>query len=181
MKKLFDEAFKRECREIEKQFPDCDHPTKTLVWIKVGTDAISKQLREQCVNCGKPTGPVLSHTHATHDTPWGDTSKYEARMAERQRLMSEAWDRLEKRYEQKDDEWWRRYTAYLESAEWHTKRRLVFKRCSGMCEGCGMRPAAEVHHLTYEHVFNEFLWELTAVCVPCHERAHRRDVDDEAA
>jgi hypothetical protein len=26
--------------------------------------------------------------------------------------------------------------------------------------------------VSYEHVGREFLWDLKAVCLPCHERAH---------
>ena len=39
-----------------------------------------------------------------------------------------------------------------------------------MCEGCGVRRAAQVHHLTYEHVGDELLFELVAVCGQCHDR-----------
>jgi hypothetical protein len=35
-----------------------------------------------------------------------------------------------------------------------------------------------VHHLTYAHVFNEFLFELMAVCDECHDRLHREDVPE---
>jgi hypothetical protein len=72
----------------------------------------------------------------------------------------------------RDADWWARYDAYLKSPEWHARRRLVLKRANGVCEGCGLRPAAQVHHLSYTHVFNEFLWELRAVCLACHQALH---------
>jgi 5-methylcytosine-specific restriction endonuclease McrA len=71
-----------------------------------------------------------------------------------------------------DADWWARYDAYLASPEWQARRRLVLKRANGMCEGCGLRPAAQVHHLTYQHVGAEFLWELRAVCLECHQALH---------
>ena len=46
------------------------------------------------------------------------------------------------------------------------------ERAQGLCEGCRRRPATEVHHLTYEHVGDELLWELKAVCDHCHRRCH---------
>jgi 5-methylcytosine-specific restriction endonuclease McrA len=49
---------------------------------------------------------------------------------------------------------------------------LVLQRANGHCEGCGQRKAVQVHHLTYEHVGQEFLWELRAVCSECHDRLH---------
>jgi len=48
----------------------------------------------------------------------------------------------------------------------------VFERANGLCEGCAEHTARHVHHKTYEHVCNEFLWELVAVCERCHQAIH---------
>lgn len=64
------------------------------------------------------------------------------------------------------------YKAYRLTQAWKEKRDAVLRRAGGMCEGCGKKRATEVHHLTYEHIFKEFLWELQAVCRECHERWH---------
>jgi 5-methylcytosine-specific restriction endonuclease McrA len=64
------------------------------------------------------------------------------------------------------------YAEYLQSTAWKEKRRLIMQRCRGYCEGCGSAPATQVHHLTYKHVGNELLFELVAVCDPCHDRIH---------
>jgi 5-methylcytosine-specific restriction endonuclease McrA len=64
------------------------------------------------------------------------------------------------------------YQAYLKSPAWSMRRRQVFLRCGGVCEGCGRKPMEEVHHLTYEHVGWEFLWELKGLCTDCHQRIH---------
>lgn len=52
------------------------------------------------------------------------------------------------------------------------KRRKIIDRCNGRCEGCGEAPVAQVHHLTYEHVGDEFLFELVGLCNRCHDRMH---------
>jgi 5-methylcytosine-specific restriction endonuclease McrA len=72
------------------------------------------------------------------------------------------------------------YRQHLESPEWKAKRELVLKRCGGVCEGCGSASASEVHHVTYKHLGNEFLFELLGLCSACHDRLHA-DKDDEAA
>lgn len=72
----------------------------------------------------------------------------------------------------RDAEWWAKYDAYLETPEWLALRDLVLDRSDGVCEGCGLQRAVQVHHVTYEHVFHEFLWELRAVCLDCHKRIH---------
>jgi hypothetical protein len=66
------------------------------------------------------------------------------------------------------------YNFYLKSDAWKLKRRKVRDRCGGVCEGCRDHPVTQVHHLTYEHVGNELLYELVGLCDACHERAHER-------
>lgn len=70
-------------------------------------------------------------------------------------------------------EWWERYTAYLKTPQWRSKRTAVLARANGMCEGCLTRRATQVHHLTYAHVGDEFLFELVAICDECHSRIHK--------
>jgi len=64
------------------------------------------------------------------------------------------------------------YEDYLQSPDWKAKRQLVLKRANGICEGCGVNNATEVHHFWYDNLGREFLWELAAVCEDCHDRAH---------
>lgn len=64
------------------------------------------------------------------------------------------------------------YADYLKSDEWAARREKVMQRAGGICEGCRQRPATEVHHLSYEHVTQEFLFELVAMCGGCHARWH---------
>jgi hypothetical protein len=71
-----------------------------------------------------------------------------------------------------DPEWWSWYDAYLDSPEWAAKRTRVMERAGRMCEGCGCYPAVQVHHLTYAHAGNEFLFELVAICLSCHAALH---------
>lgn len=121
----------------------------------------------QCLACGAESGTV------------------KASEAERLRLPTSPWDdAIVKRWsdarhqvyvEQREDEkaeWFRKYSEYLKTPAWQAKRQKVLKRANGICEGCGEKPPVQVHHKTYEHVGDEFLWELAAVCMDCHERAH---------
>lgn len=71
-----------------------------------------------------------------------------------------------------DQPWPELYRDYLRSHEWALKRAKVMRRAGHVCEGCGDHPAVDVHHLTYEHVTQEFLFELVALCAGCHERIH---------
>lgn len=64
------------------------------------------------------------------------------------------------------------YQAYLYSDKWKMKRRKVLNRAKFRCERCKERQASQVHHLTYERIFEERLSDLQAVCVSCHMRIH---------
>ena len=93
--------------------------------------------------------------------------QYEVQEQERERQRAEE---LRQRRE--------RYRAYLKTPKWAAIRAAVLRRAGNVCEGCAMRPAVQAHHLTYEHIGDEFLWELRAVCRECHERFHA-DKDQE--
>jgi len=73
-----------------------------------------------------------------------------------------------------DTPWPELYREYLRSQEWALKRAKVMRRAGGLCEGCGDHRATDVHHLSYEHVTQEFLFELVALCADCHERIHQQ-------
>lgn len=53
------------------------------------------------------------------------------------------------------------------------KDDVVMTRDQYQCKGCGHKQAEDVHHLTYDHIFDELLFELIAVCRDCHTRIHK--------
>jgi hypothetical protein len=129
----------------------------------------------QCLGCGrqirsvKKDGPEvrqLAEVQSFDDTlqqTWRDQQRrfYEARHEARA-------------YEQatKQSEWWQRYDAYMRTTAWRLKRQAVLTRANNWCEGCAARPATDIHHTTYAHFENELLFELVAVCRPCHRILH---------
>jgi 5-methylcytosine-specific restriction endonuclease McrA len=103
--------------------------------------------------CGRPLAPPQP------DRGWMSVGEAAVNVVERLRQA-------------KGREWWAAYREYLASAEWQKRRLLVIERCGGICEGCGLQDAREVHHRTYEHVGDELLFELYALCGDCHKRVH---------
>lgn len=74
---------------------------------------------------------------------------------------------------QQSQEWWSDYNKYLKSEQWQLKRKAVLKRDGNLCQACLHRNATQVHHLTYDRVFDEPLFDLVAICEPCHRKIHR--------
>src|SRR6187401_3193054 len=66
------------------------------------------------------------------------------------------------------------YNWYLGSEFWRAKRNEAMARAKYVCQRCHIRPATEVHHLTYMRVFNELQTDLQPVCSQCHREIHAR-------
>ncbi len=129
------------------------------------------QYVQVCLDCGYQFGGPV----AKKDVPNLDEVPDLGELAEDRflRLRFENWrDQKLSFWEKQAVKVSKEYAAYLKSPEWRAKSRQVILRAQGMCEGCRERPATQVHHLTYEHRFNEFLWELVAICENCHARVH---------
>lgn len=65
-----------------------------------------------------------------------------------------------------------KYATYIKSRAWRLKRLEVLRRCNGVCEKCGLWPATNVHHKSYEHLGDELPEELIGVCLDCHQSFH---------
>ena len=64
------------------------------------------------------------------------------------------------------------YNVYLQSDVWKRKRQRVLERANYLCESCMEEPATLVHHLTYDRVGKEPLFDLVALCDNCHKQIH---------
>ena len=87
-------------------------------------------------------------------------------------MLSEAYEKREQERTKELQRWRRKYDAYLSSPKWKVLRRKVLARAKGICEGCEERKATQVHHLTYERLGNEMLFDLVAVCDACQKQIH---------
>ncbi len=152
---------------IRKQF-DCSHSAREVRLRTVAGGG--KQRVWQCLSCGLPQSNPLKLADAMQATggealkPFDDD--LESRWTQEfNRQIKDATDRYQEQVRSS-------YGSYLESSAWDIKRRAVLARCRGRCEGCAQADAVEVHHLSYEHVGAEFLFELVGVCSDCHDRLH---------
>jgi hypothetical protein len=157
----------------------CEHRSYRLAF-KVAKGG-ARHYRLQCLHCGESIRMLakgdLTAGEIASAQPFDD-----ARLKDFRDRRSAYWRSLVNRErldlaEQRDREarkWRRRYNRHVspDNPKWQSLRRRVFNRSGGICEGCGIRRAVQVHHLTYEHLGDEFLWELRAVCLQCHERIH---------
>lgn len=147
-----------------------------VVWTHIGRDGEPidgpRQLRRQCLNCGALGASALSHRLGTPTTPIVDVEAVKRWNLGRTEYYARRSMSFLKERETVKDSVRDQYEAYLQTDAWRAKRAVALKRANGICEGCGTRPATQVHHLSYLHLGDEFLWELKAVCAVCHAKCH---------
>lgn len=119
----------------------------------------------QCTNCGR------FETKSMKSFGWNiPTELFDANIAEQFRERRDAhWQRLR---DDRDSDWKAKYEAYMQSEKWKVKRQAVLERDNYVCQGCLKNRAVQVHHLSYAHLGNEPLWDLTSVCLDCHRLVH---------
>lgn len=64
-----------------------------------------------------------------------------------------------------------KYHDYLKSDTWKDKRDGIILR-DFFCADCKTYLSTEVHHITYERIFNELDSDLVGLCASCHGKRH---------
>lgn len=66
-----------------------------------------------------------------------------------------------------------KYLNYLKSAEWQEIRLHLIEKRNWTCERCGkQKKRLQIHHLTYDRLYNEKESDLMVVCPSCHHDIH---------
>jgi 5-methylcytosine-specific restriction endonuclease McrA len=142
-------------------------------------------LQRQCLDCGQPFGPFLPQPEDRNLSRW---------QAWDDALQSEGQRRREKAAEERRQQWeldsaaereatarWKLddLSEYYATPEWRAKSLAVLHRdkttCQAVLPGFCLGRATQAHHRSYRHLRNEPLFELVAVCKPCHDELTRLD------
>ncbi len=128
-------------------------------------------LVKQCLECGRSLGAISKKNHDLSKYKQFEESLRVKHQEDRKKFYDERF--LEERKQRVNSvEWWARYHEHIESAKWKAIREKVLARDCYTCRGCGTKRAQQVNHLTYDHLGNELLFELVAICVDCHRIIH---------
>ena len=153
----------------EQEFA-CEH-LRSSIALKITATGRQRYLI-QCRDCGQEVRPLkkatLSKTEMARAIPYDK----ELRDRNRERFYARLRELREESLSREQDEWFAWYSEYLDSPEWRSRRKRVLERARGQCEGCGLRPATQVHHLHYRRAGREMLFDLVAVCEECHGDIH---------
>jgi len=132
-------------------------------------------LKKQCFKCGQCEGKTFKF-----DLIGGKQNLFNIPILNEEKLRLFYDLQQQKRqteYAVKLEEKRKEYYEYLKSDKWKLKRQKVMLRDKNICQACLTRQATDVHHLTYKHIYNEPLFDLVAICRPCHEKLHELEND----
>lgn len=74
------------------------------------------------------------------------------------------------------------YAKYLQSNQWRDKRLTVLARDNYSCQCCGQsNTALDIHHLTYDRIYEEALYDLVSLCRNCHLSHHNSGTIEQQA
>lgn len=131
--------------------------------------------KKQCMTCGSPVGTPEKRQSDEKLPPWDDALRDQwFGECDEQRLAIEG--RLIERTASLETSGYASYEEYLATPNWAEKRGLVMSRDNGTCQACLKEAATEVHHLTYDRIFSEPLFDLVAICRGCHEQLHKKKI-----
>lgn len=158
----------------------CKQPEKVFVRHTISDGRF--QLKKQCKNCATSEGRCYPHKTVENIHALIPSNYHRESINNEIRCDELEWMRASINAQKTHDltiveknKEYENYKDYLRSPEWRRKRKLVLKRDLYICQACLVNSATEVHHITYEHVFNEFLFELVSVCRHCHENISSLD------
>lgn len=66
------------------------------------------------------------------------------------------------------------YKEYMRSQQWKRKRQEAIDHHGNWCNRCGAEPPTplQVHHITYDRLFQELMDDLEVLCGGCHRNEH---------
>jgi hypothetical protein len=122
-----------------------------------------------CINCLKNFSNVKKETPHFMFVSYSERQKIrESIRAEFDKLYSSVRD-TKKHYKQ-------RYYEYLRSDEWKKKRLERLKIDNFTCQSCGNKSGRlDVHHTTYDTLYNESIYDIITLCNQCHFKLHEND------
>lgn len=130
---------------------------------------------EQCLNCGQSVGSAIAHKNIAdieNIAPW-DSQLENAYQFLIDEMTNQLRDEQNEIWQNRETDWDKEYSVYLQSPQWKDKRHRVLERDGYLCQACLKRRASEVHHTTYQFALGqEPLFILVSVCRLCHNALH---------
>lgn len=148
--------------KMENSCNNCGNNNLNFVLFTMKNDA--KRVRKQCFLCGNSDAKTYKHSlfKDIYKLP-----KYQPEL--KSEFIKKSFENRELRKEIGAKRYYN--DVYLNSDEWKSKRENTLIRDNYECVCCEEK-ATQVHHINYNHIFNEKEKELISVCKDCHSGIH---------
>ena len=138
-------------------------------FVKMKTEGGTMILKKQCPECGEVSSNQFKKSMVSNFDLLPDIDQGIRNLIEQ--FYSSVRSQL-KAIE--NESAWKEYSDYLNSDKWKRKREAVLKRDQNTCQACLSNQATEIHHLHYENIYDEPLFDLISVCKRCHEKIEEK-------
>lgn len=134
------------------------------------------QLRKYCTKCHDRDGNSLKQSdYDLNKIQLRDNLSYNNFIQEYRNSDIDEFNTFIKKLQTKQYfEYYNTYYKYINSENWKELRKKIITRDSGVCQICGAK-GTNVHHLTYTHFMNEYLFELVLLCENCHLKEYHSE------
>lgn len=157
----------------------CSNPMEVFIQLEYQNGV--RHQRKACENCKEifsksylKDSNFNTYKYCSYDK-WQvlKESKYEMK----NKLIQELTEYVNELKENRKKHFDELHSQHLQSNEWKAIRRMVIEREKNLCQGCRKAPIQEIHHDTYVHLGEEFLFQLIGLCHNCHSRFHNKNND----
>jgi hypothetical protein len=158
-----------DCKSVKKEFTECAHTESYPVKMIMSNG--NHQIKMFCKTCQSIHGKALKQNGFDLSKLKASTfESYERYNHERAVIIKEKVDEYIESLN--FPEYNQIYIDYLKSEEWGSIRNIIMQRDNFTCQICSGK-ATDVHHLNYEHLKNEFHFELVGLCRDCHMKYYK--------
>lgn len=149
------------------------HNIVVIEWI----DHFKYRLFYQCINCGYANRAKCLNSKKFGEQVESDFDNY--RFDERVEKKLKELNFIKQQFQYYKNSKYFKYHEYLNSPEWKEKRKLALERDNFICQHCKNATAEDVHHISYDKIYNEPLYDLLSVCRTCHHEIHKSFLFDD--
>lgn len=136
----------------------------------------------QCQKCGEKVREVAKKDYNVNILPAFDENlrrHYRQRRQDKYQQLRAKWtEEFEQERDEQNSEFWRTYSAYLQSPRWRKLRASVIERDGYQCQNCFAavtQSNAHAHHTSYvgfQRLGYSFAFECVTLCRKCHDAFH---------
>lgn len=148
--------------EMEDTCQNCGNKELTFVLATIANG--QKRVRKQCLKCGSSESMVYKHSLFKN---YLALPLYQPEL--KQQFIDNQFKNRDLRLQIGAKDYYN--DVYMKSDEWAAKRQNILDRDDNKCRCCNEQ-ATQVHHISYNNVYQEKSKQLISVCKECHHEIH---------